>query len=158
MNTSVYRLPDEPGPSGLAQYVVSPIWPLFALMFAGNLFGFGWFLFNAVALGAPGRGRDIALVATAIIGTAALILGLGAAEQNGWLVGSELKYAALSIIALKLTCGYTMFLRQSATFEVWEHYGGVPRNGMVVLVIIGVFGRNLLQNAHLPPLLLAMLR
>lgn len=158
MTENVYRLPDEPLPSGLDKYAVDPMWPLFAVMLGGNLFGLAWFAINGFALGAQGRGREFATMALSLFGTAAMIVGLGLAQANGWLQGVELQYAALSLVALKLGCAYMLYMWQASTYEIWEHYGGQPRNGMVVLILVMFFGRNLLNNAPLPDLLRAVLR
>jgi len=158
LNQAIYRLPDEPRPTGLAKYVVDPMWPLLAIMIAGNGFGLAWCVFNAFALGTQDRIRECALAALSLLGTAALLVGLNAANANGWLAGSELHYAALSLVALKLTCAYVIYTWQSSTFEVWEHYGGRARNGFAVLFLLAFFGRNVLNAANLPDLLVAVLR
>ena len=158
MNAHVYRLPDEPLPSGLAKYVVAPMWPLFAVMLGGSIYGLAWFLFNGAALGAQSRARDWALAALAVVGSLVLLLAMAYAKAQGWLPGAGVAYAMLSVIVLKMACAYALFVRQSATFEIWEHYGGTPANGAIVLVPLAVFGGKLLNAAPLPALLLTALR
>lgn len=139
--TATYRLPDEPLPSGLARYAVDPLWPLLTLMLGGNGFGLAWFVFNSLALGSPTRGREWACAAGSLIGSAALVYVLAVMGGNGWLQGSELRYAALSILALKLAFGYALYLMQARCFEIWEHNGGSAKNGLPVMLLVAVIGR-----------------
>ena len=153
-----YRLPDEPIPGGLSRYAVDPMWPLLALMLAGNAFGLAWFAFNSVALGSPSRNREWMYVALNLLGSAALVLLLAMASSNGWLDASALRYAGLSLIALKLMCGYSIYLSQQRSCELWEHFGGKPANGLPVVILLALFGRRLLNPEFLPPMLFGVLQ
>ena len=147
MGTHAYRLPDEPLPSGLAKYAVDPLWPLLAFMLAGNGIGVVWFVFNSIAMGSPTRARELGYVATSLLGSVLLLLLLGMARSNQWLDASQLRYAALSIITLKIAMAYVLYLAQSRCFEIWEHYGGQVRNGRPVLVLSWLLAKNLhLEN------------
>ena len=86
-----------------------------------------------------------------------LVLLLGLASQRGWLGQSQLLYASLSLIALKLTCGYLLYISQQRSCELWEYYGGQPANGMPVTILVSIFGRGILASEHLPPLLARIL-
>ena len=157
MVSHAYRLPDEPLPSGLAKYAVDPLWPLLACMLAGNGIGVVWFVFNGIAMGSPTRGRELTYVAISLLGSVLLLLSLGMAKAGDWLDGSQLRYAALSIITLKIAMAYVLYLAQSRCFEIWEHYGGHVRNGMPVLVLSWLVSRNLhLENW--PPALAVMVQ
>lgn len=158
MTAAAYRLPDEPLPSGLARYAVDPMWPLLALMLGGNAFGLAWFVLNGLALGSPTRKREWACVALGLFGSAGLVFGLDALARAGWLQGSELRYAALSIVTLKLAVAYAIYMMQARCFEIWEHYGGVARNGLPLLLLIAVVGRGFLATQTWPTWLGAMLR
>ena len=153
-----YRLPDEPMPGGLSRYAVDPMWPLLALMLAGNGFGLAWFAFNSVALGSPSRNREWMYAAFNLLGSAVLVLLLAMASGNGWLDASALRYAGLSLIALKLICGYSIYLSQQRSCELWEHFGGKPANGLPVVILLAMFGHRLLGPEFLPPLLLGVLQ
>lgn len=153
-----YRLPDEPMPGGLSRYAVDPMWPLLALMLAGNGFGLMWFAFNGTALGSPSRAREWLYIGTSVLGSAMLIFLLAMSSTNGWLEGSALRYAGLSLIALKLVCGYSLYLSQQRSCELWEHFGGKPANGLPVVILLALFGRKLLGSASLPPLLAGILQ
>ena len=158
MSATAYRLPDEPLPSGLTRYAVDPMWPLLALMLGGNAFGLIWFVVNGLALGSPTRTREWVLVAISLLGSAGLVFGLDSLAIAGWLQGSELRYAALSIITLKLATAYAIYMMQSRCFEIWEHYGGMARNGLPLLLVIAVIGRGFLATQKWPAWLGAMLR
>lgn len=158
MTASAYRLPDEPLPSGLNRYAVDPMWPLLTLMLGGNAFGLTWFVVNGLALGSPTRAREWTLVALSLLGSAGLVFGLGGMAAAGWLQGSELRYAALSIVTLKLAIAYAIYMMQARCFEIWEHYGGVGRNGLPLLLLIAVVGRGFLATQAWPAWLGAMLR
>ena len=43
-------------------------------------------------------------------------------------------YALLTLTALKLGVTYWLHILQSRTFEVYEYYGGVVRQGFVVIL------------------------
>lgn len=153
MSAAVYRLPDEPLPSGLSRYVVDPMWPLLALMFGGNFFGLSWFTFNSFALGTQNRRRDFAIISLSIAGIMLLAFGIGVARANAWLDEPSMGYALLSLVVLKLGCAYALYMRQLTFFEVWEYYGGHARNGFPIMIAIAYFGHNLLKVAAVPELL-----
>lgn len=153
MAIATYRLPDEPLPSGLAKYAVDPMWPLLAVMLGGNVLGLAWFVFNGIALGSPTRTREWLYVALSLLGSSVLFLLLDHAARHDWLQGSELRYAGLSIVALKLCIAYVLYMTQQRCFEIWEHYGGTPRNGVPVLILAAVVGRGLVNSEQWPVLL-----
>lgn len=153
-----YRLPDEPIPGGFSRYAVDPMWPLLALMLAGNGFGLAWFAFNSLALGSAARAREWTFIAASLLGSIALLLLLGFASGSGWLDASSLRYATLSLVALKLVCGYVIYLSQQRGCELWEHFGGRPANGIPALILMTLFGSRLLTAGSVPPLLAGVLQ
>lgn len=153
-----YRLPDEPLPSGLARFAVDPMWPLLALMLAGSGIGLAWFAFNSVALGSPTRAREWLYAALALAGSALLLLLLGLAASQSWLDPRQLRYAALSLLALKITLAYMIYMLQLRPHELWTYHGGESANGLPALVLLGLLARPLLASASLPPLLAGVLR
>jgi hypothetical protein len=88
----------------------------------------------------------------------ALVFLLAMSSANGWLEGSALRYAGLSLIALKLVCGYSLYLSQQRSCELWEHFGGKPANGLPVMILLALFGSKLLGSTSLPPLLAGVLQ
>ncbi|CAN7185267.1 hypothetical protein LJR168_002807 [Pseudoxanthomonas sp. LjRoot168] len=153
-----YRLPDEPLPSGLSRFAVDPMWPLLALMLAGRGVGLAWFAFNSAALGSPTRTREWLYVAAALLGSALLLLFLGVAASQAWLDPRQLRYAALSLLALKITLAYMIYMLQLRPHELWTYHGGESANGLPTLVLLGLLARPLLASTELHPLLGGMLR
>jgi hypothetical protein len=138
--TTRYRIPDEPLPTGLAHVAVDPLWPMLAQMLAGSWLALPWFAVNAQALGSPTRAREWMFVGISLLGSVALVLGLAVAADNG-LEGAWLKVALLSVVCLKLAIAYALYFHQARVFELWEHFGGQARNGLLVLVVGAAFGR-----------------
>ena len=138
MNTVRYALPDEPRPSRLDHWIVDPMWPFFGLMLGGLWLALPWYVFNGVALGSPTRGREWLALAIAVIGTVLLALAIMHGAGSGWLEGVRLPLSLLSITLLKLGMGFAVYTLQSRSFELWQHFGGVPRNGILV-AIAGLF-------------------
>lgn len=155
---TAYRLPDEPSPSGLSRYAVDPLWPLLTLMLAGGGFGLLWFAFNAAALGSPTRGREWGCIALSVIGAPVLVIAVTVAVGAGWLSPRNAPYAMLSMLLLKVAVAYMLYLMQQRTFEIWEYYGGEPRNGLPLMILLAVVGRGALDLSTLPPLLRAVLQ
>src|SRR5688500_16070714 len=78
-----YRVVDEPHPSGLSQWAVRPLWPLFAQMLAGAWLSWPWFVLNAFALGSATRKREAMYIGAAGLGSvliSILVIGLVGAE------------------------------------------------------------------------------
>ncbi len=153
-----YRIPDEPRPTGLIRYAVDPLWPLMALMLAGNGIALLWFAFNMRALGSPAVLRESGYIIASLAGCVLAVLAIGGAADYGYLQGSAVKYAALALPAIKLSLGYALYLSQSRSAEIVIHYGGVLRNGAVGLLVCFLVGRTLFAEVELPGLLAAALR
>lgn len=133
-----YRIIDEPTPSGLATVAVKPIWPLFAAMLAGAWLAYPWFLINAFAIGSIGRGRQIAWVLGAVVGSAAITVGILAAIRSGIVADGAFAYLFTLVMLWKLWVAYVLYVGQVQSFELHEYAGGPSRNG-VFLVLIGAF-------------------
>ena len=129
-----YRLPDEPRPGMLAANACDPLWPFLGMMLVGTWFGLAWFAFNSLALGSPTRIKEMALVALALLGGAALVFALAAALAQGWLDHHGLRYAVLSLACLRLGCGYALSVLQNRVFELHTYFGGAAAAGGAVLV------------------------
>lgn len=143
MAATRYAIPDEPLPGPMARWTVDPMWPLFAQMLGGSWIALPWFVFNSIALGSPTRHREWALAATSLLGSAALLAGVIALADAGWLDGTGVRLALLSLVALKLAVAYGLYLLQARGFELWRHFGGVPANGMVG-ALAAMFGKRML--------------
>ncbi|HET7842649.1 MAG TPA: hypothetical protein VFL14_00750 [Xanthomonadales bacterium] len=136
MRHEAYRIEDEPRPGALAAFAVSPVWPLLGLMFVGNWFGLAWFAFNGIAVGSPTLRRELLLIAVGIAGAFAIVLAVAWAASSGLIErGMQVELALLALVLWKLGVGYFLHAWQSATIEIHEHYGGVLRNGLPIVIV-----------------------
>lgn len=158
MAVARYRIPDEPRPSGLIRYAVDPMWPLLAMMLGGNGIGLAWFGFNSHALGSATSHREWAYIASSLLGCILLMLGIRFCMDQGWLAGSMAAYAGLAYVALKLSMGYALYISQSRSVEIINHFGGRLRNGAVGLLLCFIIARSVLDPLALPGLLSVALR
>lgn len=147
MSRARYQIPDEPKPSGLAHLAVDPMWPMFAQMLAGSWLGLPWFLVNSFALGSPTRNREILWILLCLFGTVGLYLAYMHAIDQGWLTKMASRISVLSFAVLKLVVAYVLYLKQARVFEIWTHYGGQARNGMLVLLAGAFIGRTFVLDA-----------
>jgi hypothetical protein len=154
-----YRIADEPRPGGLAHLAVSPFWPFLAVMFGGSWLAWPWFALNGLAVGSPTRRREIAIAAGGFLLTGLLVLLIVGLSASGRFPQARLPYAFLALTAAKLGITYWLFGLQSATFEVYEYYGGAVRQGLPVILaayfLTQAVGEKLLSAA---PLLFVWLR
>jgi len=140
--TSTYRIEDEPQASTLSNFVVNPFWPLLAMMLGGVWIGWTWFVFNGFAVGSPTRQRELAWIIGGFIGATVLAIGILVLYNNGIIQSrSGIQYAGLVLVVWKLAIGYIVFSLQARTFELYEYYGGVVKNGIWVLILAAFFGR-----------------
>jgi hypothetical protein len=129
-----YVIPDEPLPGRLERWIVDPLWPLLAQMFGGSWLSLPWFVFNGIALGSATRRREWALAAASLLGSAVLLAALFVLAGRVELDRASLQLLLLPLLALKLAIAYALYLMQARSFELWRHFGGVPRNAVVVIV------------------------
>lgn len=141
-----YRILDEPVPSPLERLTVNPIWPFFSMMFAGAWLAWPWFLVNSFALGARTKRGDIALVVGTVLVTAGVVAGLSALVVSGLLSEQFQPYALLIPLGLRVTLAYVLYLRQARTFELFEHFGGLAKNGLPI-VFAGALLRSLVLGS-----------
>jgi hypothetical protein len=146
MAATAYRLPDEPLPSGLAKWAVDPLWPLLGVMFGGNGLGMAWFVFNGLALGSPTRGREWTVVAANLVGCLAVAIAASVLRGNGLLAKDEVAYVLLLAVTIKLVAAYALYMMQARCFELWEYFGGRARNGLAVVIVMGLAARPLIDS------------
>jgi hypothetical protein len=142
-----YRIPDEPTSSGLSTVAVQPFWPLLGVMFGGVWLSWPWFALNGFAVGSPTRGRELALAVGGFAGNAAISLGIIALAHAGLLKGSGLSYAVVVLTVWKLVVSYFLYVLQTRSFHLYEHFGGAVRNGLPAVVMAGWVGRNVVLSA-----------
>lgn len=139
MSQATYKLPDEPNPGVMQQSVVNPMWPLFAVMFAGAWLSLPWFLFNAYAIGSPTRVKETLLIVLGTLALAALIYGEMQLFAHFGIAEVYMKYGFQVVVICKLGLAYWLFLLQGRTFEIYEHFNGKPSNGVAPLLIGVIF-------------------
>jgi hypothetical protein len=132
---ALYTLPDEPRPGALQTLATDPMWPFLSTMLIGSWFGLAWFVLNGLALGSPTLRREIGCVVLALGGKALVVLGMVAALQAGWVEKGALPYLYVFGVAILLAGTYALYLLQSRTFELFSHFGGESKNGVVVVVL-----------------------
>src|SRR5262249_7392535 len=118
--------------------------------------GFGWFIFNAIAIGSASRGREIAVAIAGWVGTAVMFAGLVAIAIALHFDKSDLRYLRLSLVVSKLLIAYALQFSQARGFELFPHFGGRGRNG-VALVVVGFVLREPIANAVGPVLSVVLL-
>ncbi len=139
--SSGYTIADEPRPSGIAHVTVHPIWPFFSVMFVGVWLAWPWFILNAFAMGSPNRKKEILTAIGGVLGSFVIVLLIGLIRSktsvDEWGINFS-AYAHLAIIVWHLGISYYLFVLQAETFDLYTYFGGVVRNGLLV-VIAGVF-------------------
>lgn len=134
MRANTYAIIDEPRPGALQQWVVNPLWPFFALMFAGSWLALPWFAFNAVAMGSATRRRELLVVLLATPLKLGLFFFLMMLHQKTGLPEEALRYLLLGLTVLKLGLGYWLFNLQQPAFGLYQYFDGPVRNGVFVVV------------------------
>lgn len=143
--SATYRILDEPRPGAMGHLVVNPVFPLLSLMMAGAWLGVPWFIFNAFAMGSSTRRKETVLAVLVVPGTLLLFMLLGMLLHAGVLTKTSGPYAYVGLIVWKLALGYVLFNLQQRSFALHEYYGGVVRNGALVLVASIFLGSRVLQ-------------
>ena len=130
----LYRIADEPIPGRLAGLTVNPFFPLLAVMVGGFWLAVPWFALNGAAMGSATRRREWLWLAGGLLVTGAL----GGALLHGLVTDAvparAVRYAVVALVALRLVVAYAVFTLQQASFELHRHFGGLVRNGVLVLV------------------------
>jgi hypothetical protein len=133
---TIYHIPDEPRPSGLAHVTVNPFWPLLCVMFAGSGMSWAWFVLNGIAMGSPTRKRELALAIGGLVGNLVLILGVAGLHDRLGTDGDLLMpYLFLVVLVWKLGVSYVMYMMQAGSFGIYEYYGGNVQNGWIGLIL-----------------------
>ena len=146
---SPYRIVDEPSPGALVRAVVSPLWPLFALLFAGAWVALPWFVLNAFALGSATRARETFLAAAGLAGSlalAALVLGL---DARGAMPAGASDYVRMLVVAWHLLVGFGLYVLQARGFRVYTQLGGPARSGFWIVLLTTVVKARVLAGSPL---------
>jgi hypothetical protein len=146
MARSGYAILDEPQPGTLAKYVVNPFWPLLAMMMAGTWLAGPWFIFNGFAIGSSTRKSEMWLVIGSVLTSAAFIGLLFVLVAQDMYPDALRPYVQIVLAVIKLSFAYVIVMRQQRSLALYEYYGGVVRNGALVLVA-GVVMRGVFSGA-----------
>jgi hypothetical protein len=130
-----YHIEDEPRPRGLARFAVQPLWPLFAVMFGGCWLSWPWSVWNGWVIGSPTLGKEIAWAVGGFAGRALLAGAVIVGYSRGLLSSASLPFAVLPITLWTLGVSYALNGLQSRTFQLYEHYGGSVRSGLLVVAL-----------------------
>lgn len=150
-----YRIQDEPQPGAWTHLVVHPMWPLLAVMFGGAFVSWPWFAINGFAVGSPTRRRELALAAGGFVGALLITLGVVLLASQSILSDVGVRYALIGLTVWKLGVSYWLFVLQSRSFSLYEHFGGTVRNGLLVVLVAGLARSRVLEA--LPSLWVAVL-
>jgi hypothetical protein len=129
-----YRIPDEPHPSAQEGLIVDPLWPLFAQMLVGSWLALPWFVINGLALGSPTKRREWLLAGASLLGSAAMVWTIALVWSTPAVQSVDPAYGLLGVTVLKLGCAYGLYMVQQRPFELWRHYGGRPKNGLLLVI------------------------
>jgi hypothetical protein len=113
---------------------VNPFWPFLGVMFGGAWLSWPWFVVNGIAVGSPTRRRELLIVVGAFVVSGLLLLILVSLAGSGRIPESGVPYALLTLTVFKLGVTYWLHALQSRTFEVYEYYGGIARQGFLVIL------------------------
>jgi hypothetical protein len=144
--SDTYRILDEPRPGTLGNFVVNPVFPLLAMMMAGTWLGVPWIILNGFAMGSVTRRKEAVLAVLVLPGTFLLFMLLGMLLKAGILTQASMPYALVIITVWKLGLAYVLFDLQQRSFALHEYYGGVVRNGALVLVASIFLGARILKG------------
>ncbi|HYO67407.1 MAG TPA: hypothetical protein VEU33_15125 [Archangium sp.] len=144
--SATYRIQDEPRPGAMGHLVVNPVFPLLSLMMGGAWLGVPWFIFNGFAMGSTTRRKETVLAVLVVPVTLLLYVLIGTLVKLEVLPRAAVPYAGVGITVWKLAVGYVLFNLQQRNFALHEYYGGVVRNGALVLVASIFIGPRILMT------------
>ena len=139
--SATYALPDEPRPSGLARFSVNPVWPLFAMMFAGAWLALPWFAFNAWAFGSASRVRETGIAVGGLVALPLSLFGMFVAIGGLDLPPWSFSYLFMLITVEKLAFAYGLYVVQSRSFAIYDYYEGPHVNGLPIVILGAVLAK-----------------
>jgi hypothetical protein len=121
---------------------------MFGLMLGGAWLGLPWFVLNGVALGSATLRREIACAAGAFLGAAALALLAVVLVGERVVPMSAFAYLGLAPLIWKLGLGYKLATLQHRSFALWQHYGGIARRPVVIVVLALILRMKLVSSIN----------
>lgn len=150
-----YRILDEPTPSRISHLAVRPLWPLLAVMFGGAWAAWPWFALNGYAMGSPTRKKELLWVIGGFVGSAVIYTSLLNLFTRDVLDLTAIRYLLVGLIVWKLLVSYSLYMLQARTFAIYEHFGGIARNGLLAVIVFGFMRPRVIEP--LPEILRMML-
>lgn len=132
---ATYRIIDEPRPTPLQRFALNPFWPFLAIMFGGLWLSWPLFALNSLAIGSATRRREITLIIGGLLAVTAATFGVYELAARGVVGADDAPYCMLGVTVIKLVVTYRLHFLQARSFELFEYFGGVARNGAIVLLI-----------------------
>ncbi|MBK6687938.1 MAG: hypothetical protein IPG45_25920 [Deltaproteobacteria bacterium] len=135
--THDYRIIDEPQPSKLSHLAVNPFWILLGGMLGGFWLAGPWFVLNSIAIGSATRRKELEWL---FYGVLALLAGLVLVNHLAWRVDEQgwdlrvVRFGVLAVQLTKLAIYYLLHNQQSRSFQLYEYFGGLVRNGALVAI------------------------
>lgn len=98
--------------------------------------GLFWFALNSFAIGSATKRREFAYVAVGLLGTPLIYLVMGVLWEHG-VIGEALRpYLRLFVTAFQLLVVYQLHLIQQRSFQLFELFGGVVKNAVLIVVAL----------------------
>ncbi len=148
----MYKIFDEPQPSNWNHLAVNPQWPLFGIMFAGAWLSFIWYAFNGYALGCPNRLKTLFLAIGGFVGSIVFALLIYFMINIDIVNKENIQYILLLLLCWKLGVAYYLYMLQSRTFNIYEHFGNTVQNGIFVVIAGSVFGNKFVLQLFEEPI------
>ncbi len=130
-----YEILDEPKPASYSHLASNPLWIFLATMLGGVWLGWTWSAFNSFAIGSAAKKKELSLIALGLVGCLALTAFGDFLLGEGYLEASQIKYAFTVLIVWKLSISYRLHLLQEPSFQLFEYFGGTPKNGLLLLFV-----------------------
>jgi hypothetical protein len=137
----MYQILDEPQPSKWNHLTVNPIWPLFGMMFGGSWLSFTWYAFNAYAMGCPNRIKTLIFAVCGFAVSIIFVFFIFLLGEFNVVNAGNVRYVLLILLGWKLGVAYYLYLLQARTFHIYEYFGNMVRNGILIVIIGAVFGQ-----------------
>lgn len=131
-----YKIIDEPRPSAVSRLAVNPLWIFLGSLFGGAGIGLCWFAFNSFAISSAARTRELAYVFIGLLGTPFIFAALNALMNLGWLDTDWIPYLRVLVTGFQLLIVYLLHLSQHKSYELYSLFGGVAKNGLLLVVAL----------------------
>lgn len=134
-----YVVPDEPAPTRLQHFVVTPSATFLGVMLGGSLVGLPWMVLNGYAMGSARRHGEAAWAFVTLLTLLALLAGMVILLLYDVIQPKVVPYVGLGLHAVRLAGAYVVLLSQQQSFELYTYFGGrVSSRGWTVALLLMV--------------------